>query len=133
MNHSAQRYNGIAISFHWIIAALILGMLALGKYMVSLGDDDPARFTLIQWHKSFGIVAMVLICCRLFWRATHKPPPPPGHLKTWENRAASTVHFLLYALIVPDPGQRMDHGVRVATGAGNRDFRLDSLAAPTTL
>jgi cytochrome b561 len=102
MNDDAQRYNGIAIGFHWTIAVLILGMLALGKYMVSLDEADPVRFVLTQWHKSFGIVAMVLIICRLFWRFTHNPPPP-DRLKSWEKWVASTVHLLLYALIFVIP------------------------------
>lgn len=103
MNDTTQRYHGIAIGFHWLIAILIIGMLAAGKYMVSLEESDPLRFLLTQWHKSFGIVAMVLIVCRLLWRLTHRPPPLPGHLKTWEVYAAAAAHLLLYLLIIVIP------------------------------
>lgn len=103
MNDTTQRYHGIAIGFHWLIAILIMGMLAVGKYMVSLDESDPLRFLLTQWHKSFGIVAMVLIVCRLLWRLTHRPPPLPGHLKTWEMYAAAATHLLLYLLIIVIP------------------------------
>ena len=103
MRDSKQAYHGLAIGLHWIIAILIIGMLAVGKYMVGLDESDPLRFTLTQWHKSFGIFAMLLILLRLSWRLFNRPPAPPQTLKPWENRAAHAAHWLLYALMVVIP------------------------------
>lgn len=103
MNDTTQRYNGIAIGFHWLIAFLIISMLATGNFMVSLEESDPMRFWLTQLHKSFGIVAMILIVCRYLWRLTHRPPGLPDHMKTWEVRAAGVSHALLYLLIILIP------------------------------
>lgn len=103
MNDSTQRYHGFSISLHWLIAILILSILVVGNYMVRLDEADPVRFSLTQWHKSFGIVALVLIVFRLLWRFTHRPPQLPGHLKLWEIQAAGLTHLLLYLLIVLIP------------------------------
>jgi cytochrome b561 len=103
MNNSTQRYHGFAISLHWLIAILIIGMLVVGKYMVSLDKSEPLRFLLTQWHKSFGIVALVLIFIRVLWRLTHRPPRLPGHLKPWEIQVAGLAHILLYLLIILIP------------------------------
>ena len=39
-----QSYGDVAVIFHWLIAFLIIGLLAVGKYMTSLDDNDPVRF-----------------------------------------------------------------------------------------
>ena len=96
---SLTRYGDIAVLFHWLIALLIIGLLGIGKYMVGLEENDPVRFVLTQWHKSVGILILLLSVLRLLWRFTHKPPPEPASLPTWQKLAASGVHLLLYALM----------------------------------
>ena len=65
---TSQRYGDIAVIFHWVIALLIIGLLVIGKYMTSLEENDPVRFVLTQWHKSFGITVLILSVLRLLWR-----------------------------------------------------------------
>ncbi|NND90327.1 MAG: hypothetical protein HKN42_05625 [Granulosicoccus sp.] len=98
-----QRYDDIAVLFHWTIALLIIGLLVIGKYMVSLDENDPVRFVLTQWHKSFGISVLLVSVLRLVWRFTHKPPPEPAGLPDWQKRLAALVHWLLYALMLVIP------------------------------
>jgi len=99
----AERYGGVAVGLHWLIAALIIGMLAVGKWMTSLETDDHLRFTLTQWHKSFGITVLLLSLFRLYWRANHKPPKPSSLSPAWELKAASITHIALYALLIIVP------------------------------
>ena len=94
-----QRFHGYAISLHWLMALLIIGLLVVGNYMVSLDESDALRFTLTQWHKSFGIIVFLLFVLRLIWRWTHRPPDLPADLKPWEVRAAGLTHTLLYLLV----------------------------------
>ena len=103
MNDSTQRYTGFAIGLHWVLAILIIGMLALGLFMVELGEADPLRFQLTQWHKSFGIIALILIVLRILWRVTHRPPALPAHMKSWEKLAAELTHIALYLVILLIP------------------------------
>lgn len=103
MTDPSQRYPGISIGLHWILALLILGMLAVGTYMVSLEESDPLRYSLTQWHKSFGVTALLLIVFRIVWRLTFRAPALPDHLRHWEKRAAGLTHIALYLLIVAIP------------------------------
>ena len=50
-------YDLLAIAFHWVMAALLLALLALGWYMVSLPDVgyDTWKITLILAHKAVGV------------------------------------------------------------------------------
>ncbi|MFT5894876.1 MAG: cytochrome b561/polyisoprenoid-binding protein YceI [bacterium] len=97
------RYGDTAIIFHWLIAFLIIGLLAIGKFMTGLEENDPVRFALTQWHKSFGIAVLLLSVLRLLWRFTHKPPPEPASLPTWQKHVSGLVHLALYALMLALP------------------------------
>ena len=101
--NSEKRYGTVAMTLHWLIALGIIGMLILGKYMTDLADNDPARFDLIQLHKSFGITILGLSVLRVVWRLVNRVPPLPAHMPTWERWAANLSHFLLYFLILAIP------------------------------
>ncbi len=98
-----SRYNNIAISLHWLMAFLIVGMLIVGKYLHQLEPTDPLRFELTQWHKTFGILILFLAVGRLLWRLTHKSPSHPANAPKWEHVLANISHFALYALMFIAP------------------------------
>jgi cytochrome b561 len=84
---------------HWISAALVIGTLGLGTYMVQFVDDPAARFDLTQTHKSIGITVLALtmlrLCLRILTTApSAEPIAPPIQL------AATATHLGLYVLLV---------------------------------
>ena len=95
----SNRYNSVAISLHWLIATLILGLVVLAQVMTRYPEDDPIRFELIQWHKSFGIMTLLLVVFRLLWRLTHRPPRLPDSMGRLEKLGASGAHVVLYLLM----------------------------------
>lgn len=99
----SKRYSSVAISLHWLIAILLVGLVVLAKVMNSFEDNDPFRFELIQWHKSFGIMVLLLVVCRLLWRLTHRPPRLPSGLSKLERFGASGAHLVLYLLMFAIP------------------------------
>src|SRR5262249_15683006 len=100
---SKVRYDGVAVSFHWLIAALIFFMFWLGPFMASLEQTDPRQFPLFQLHKSIGLSILVLSLARLGWRLFHPAPALPVEMQDWERRAAKTVHATLYVFTVIVP------------------------------
>lgn len=97
------RYSSVAIALHWIIALLIIGLLAVGKWMTSLPETDPLRFEATQWHKSFGILVLALSVLRVLWRLGHRPPALPAGMKGWEKFASGATHFAFYLLMLGVP------------------------------
>jgi len=85
------------------MAFLILAMLAVGKYMVSLDETSHLRFTLTQWHKTIGVLLLLLAVARLLWRFTHRAPAHPKAAPLWEKLAAHGSHIILYALLFIAP------------------------------
>lgn len=99
-----QRYSDIAVIFHWLIAFFIISLLVVGKYMTHfLDENDPIRFQLTQWHKSFGLTVLLLSVLRLVWRFTHRPPAELASIPVWQQRIAGLVHLLLYGLMLALP------------------------------
>lgn len=106
-NHnSAQpaKYNILARQFHWIIAAFLVVMFALGWTMSDL-PLSKLKLDLYAWHKWLGIIVLALALLRLTWRLISKAPAPaitpsvPAHM----NKAAKLGHLVLYLLLLAVP------------------------------
>ena len=54
--NSERRYGAVAIALHWLMALLLIGLVAMGLYMVSLADAgyDAWKIRLILLHKELG-------------------------------------------------------------------------------
>jgi cytochrome b561 len=102
MNPSPQRYTGVAITLHWLIASAILCTFLLGQYMTDL-QLSPVKLKLYSYHKWIGVTIFLLVLVRLAWRLAHRPPPPPASMPAWQHSAASIAHFFLYALTLAIP------------------------------
>ncbi len=96
-----RHYSGVAIGLHWLIAALIVGSLAVGSYMADL-PVSPMRLRLFNWHKWNGVTILALTLLRLVWRLTHRPPPDVP-MPRWQARMAHATHAALYALCLAVP------------------------------
>jgi cytochrome b561 len=99
MNDGATMWPLPLRLIHWISAALVIGALGLGTYMVWFVDDPAARFDLTQTHKSIGITVLALTMLRLCLRIrTSAPRPEP--IAPFLMQAATATHLGLYALLV---------------------------------
>jgi cytochrome b561 len=88
-------------ALHWLVAALVAGLVAAGLAMTNLGDGD-LKNRLYELHKSFGLVVLAALLPRLVLRAL-RGAPPPVPMPAWQRLAARASHGLLYALAVVVP------------------------------
>ena len=95
-------YTPVAKGLHWLMAVLILGLLALGIYMHEL-PLSPQKLQLYSWHKWAGITVFVLVWLRLAWRVTHRPPPLSATLSPLQRGLAHAGHSALYGLMIAIP------------------------------
>jgi cytochrome b561 len=71
---------------------------------VPIDDNTLSKFDfLYPWHKSFGLLVLILVLLRLAIRLRASLPPLPNTLSTWEKAAAKTGHIALYTLMVVVP------------------------------
>lgn len=94
-----KKYTKTAIFFHWLMALMIIAAFCLGLIMVDIPGFTPSKLRYYAWHKWVGVTIFGLACLRLLWRLTHTPPPYSSAMPTWEKKAGSSLHFLMYILI----------------------------------
>ncbi|WP_255563393.1 cytochrome b, partial [Wolbachia endosymbiont of Bemisia tabaci] len=88
---------------HWLMSALIIGMLYSGMYMKSLPISNEIKFSIYAIHKACGITVLGLIIVRIFFRVFTYIPPLPANFSRFVINASKTVHFSLYSLMVLIP------------------------------
>ncbi len=97
-------YNKVAVWLHWSIGILIVLLLVIGFLMGNIPKDDISLRALVyNWHKTLGLLVLVLSIVRLFWKLTHKAPAPLLGLKAWEKTAAKSLHTLFYMFMIGMP------------------------------
>lgn len=100
IKNSATRFGIVSILLHWIIAVLIIGLLALGLYMVSL-PISLEKFKLYGWHKEYGFLVLFLVIFRTVWRLSN--PLPELALPWLEQIAARSMHLAFYGFMFAMP------------------------------
>ena len=111
-----QDYDVVAKIIHWLMAAMIISLLAVGIYMADLPKEDELRPVLFLAHKSFGMTVLFLAFLRLAWRLVNKPPSLDRYSGI-TRKAAAISHHSLYLLmfLVPIAGYLLTsfHGYAV--------------------
>lgn len=101
--NGAESFGWVTRLIHWMMAALILIMLAFGTYLSEM-QPSLANLWLFGLHKSIGLTLLALVLLRLIW---HRISPPPHSLSAgipaWQLRAAFATHLTLYILMLAVP------------------------------
>lgn len=97
-NHSGG-YGLIAITLHWLMALLIVGLFALGLWMTELTYYDAWYREAPALHKSIGVMVIVLWLGRLLWRWANPRPQVLASHARWERILAMLVHWVMYLLV----------------------------------
>jgi cytochrome b561 len=103
MRNSPDRYGAVAMTLHWLIAAMVLINIGLGLYFVDLPQDFPGKSLFTQTHKSIGLTVLMLSVVRLYWRLMNPPPPLPAGTGAFVRITSKTVHWIFYFLLIAIP------------------------------
>lgn len=98
-----QRYNSTAIVIHWLMAIMILVMIALGFYMTGLEKGSAERSWFFGLHKSIGLTLAILVIIRLIWKIRSKSPALPDYVAPLQRKLATATHHLLYLMMFIQP------------------------------
>ncbi len=101
MSPAAERYDGVAQSFHWVVVLLVVAQYAT-KWLPA-GFASMSEGQLNAWHLAIGPAILLLMLLRLAWRLTHHTLPPPSNLTAPLQLLSRTTHWLFYALLVVLP------------------------------
>lgn len=97
-----ERFGAVTRALHWLVAALVLGQLALGLRIATMQASFDTLW-LFSLHKSLGILVLALIVLRWLWHRISPPPPPMGGGPPWQPRLARLVHRAFYVVLILMP------------------------------
>jgi cytochrome b561 len=118
LRNDADSWGAPAKLFHWVMAALILAQITLG-WMAASWRLSPMKLELFFWHKSNGMLILLLVALRLLWRLANPSPALPSGMAAWERAAARMSHVLLYVLMIAMPVTGW-----IVNSASNIPFRI---------
>jgi cytochrome b561 len=121
--NSEAGYGALTKLFHWLVALLIVLQYTSASIMLRTPAETTTfglgHHTYFDWHKSLGLVALLLTLARLANRRFSDLPPWAPTLTPLEQRIIHRTEQLLYGalLIMPLSGfvyvMAGNHGVRL--------------------
>lgn len=94
-----KAYSITSIILHWLVAAVVFGLFASGFWMVDLSYYSSWYRIAPFWHKSVGVLLLLLMVYRVFWRAIQGAAAPLASHSKAVQRASHLTHLVLYILI----------------------------------
>ncbi|MCB1591133.1 MAG: cytochrome b/b6 domain-containing protein [Alphaproteobacteria bacterium] len=102
MKNTHDSYGFVLKFLHWITALIIMGLLFAGFIMAGMALGEP-KLKIYLLHKSFGLLVLLLVIVRVFWRIfTPKVSPLDSH-RGWEKILAKITHVFLYFALFAMP------------------------------
>ena len=95
-------YPAMSKWLHWLVAACVLTTAPVAIAMVRVGQG-PAQDLLYNFHKSLGVLILLLMVLRLINRLVAGAPAPDPGIEPWQRTVSSAVHGALYLLLLAMP------------------------------
>lgn len=115
-----DRFTLAQRALHWLMALIVAGLLAVGLTFMVLGYQgtvdafgNEVTNSLYKYHKTFGILLLILMVLRVGLRRMSPPPAYEKPLSGPVKVIAGGTHLLLYVLLLGMP-----IGGWLATAAG---------------
>lgn len=111
---SPHQLSPITVILHWFVGIIMIGLLAMGIYMV-----QTETFNLYAWHKAIGFLIFFVIVFRVIWRIKNGWLIPVAQYTRTEYFLAKLVDwvFVLGMIILPISGFMQSslsgHGVNI--------------------
>lgn len=94
-----EGYGLVSRIVHWGMALGVFALFGLGWWMVGLDYYSPYYQSAPDLHRSVGILLLLLLVFRIFWRLANVKPDGLD-LSRWERGASRVVHGAFYVLLI---------------------------------
>ncbi len=124
----SARWPKTLMALHWLVAALLGGLVVVGFRLADLPDGDASRLWPGRLHSATGMVVGALMLARLVVRR-RGPAPEPLPMPTLHRRGVGAVHGALYVTVLA----MVVSGMAMALGSDWGAFVRGDLAVPPKL
>ena len=94
--NSSSNYGLVSITMHWLVAVAVVGLFALGYWMVGLTYYSSWYRTAPDIHKSIGLLLLALMILRVTWHFLNGGPAPLATHGRLTRLATKAGHGALY-------------------------------------
>jgi len=114
-----MRHHPLLVTLHWLLAALVIAMLAIGfLWLRPIPNTDARKIIILGLHMAGGLLVLFLLLARLTLRL------PPVAIP--RRRSATFFHISLYVLVA----LLLATGIATALIAGLPRILFDGSATP---
>lgn len=99
LKNSETRYGHVARVLHWTSVGLLLASVILGAELAPPPSAQD-RVEVIARHSSIGILLLAVMLMRFSWRLNSLNPVRSYTVSAWQQRAAISLHWFLYAVVI---------------------------------
>lgn len=105
MANSAQapQYSRAFATLHWLMALLIIAVLALIEFRVLFEKGSDIREGMKTVHFMLGLSVLGLVAVRLAIRLTTSTPPITPQPAAWQTGLSHLLHFAFYVAMIAMP------------------------------
>lgn len=102
MQNNYARHHHFTMLIHWISALTIIVLLGAIFFREFL-EDDELRLTLLNLHRSFGVLLLILVIVRLFIRYFYYFSEVTSALPKTLQKIAKATHIVIYFFLLAVP------------------------------
>jgi cytochrome b561 len=84
---------------HWISVALLVTLIVTANEFEGL-QISADKTDLIMQHASWGLLFLLVMSLRLYWRSTNRNPVRSYRIADWQKFAAIFLHRLIYFIVI---------------------------------
>ena len=103
LRNTSSRFGLITKSLHWLIALHMIGLIALGWWMIDLSYYSTWYYWAPFLHKAFGVLVFGLGIALLIWRSVDTRPDPVSGHTPFEKIASKIAHWVLILSVITIP------------------------------
>ena len=122
-------WGWVNITIHWLTVLSVVGLFALGLWMVELTYYEEGYNFAPTIHQSVGLLLFVLTLFRVIWRWQNVTPQPLSTHRQFEKKIASLAHKLIYVLLF----LILISGYLISTADGRSISLFELFDVPATL
>jgi cytochrome b561 len=98
LNSSTQYGLGGRV-LHWSSVALLVTLILTANSFEDL-ETGATKVELIQQHASYGLIFLLLMSLRLYWRSTNENPVHSYNIHSWQKYSAIFLHRVIYFVLI---------------------------------
>ena len=97
--NSETQYGWGGRVLHWSSVTLLVVLILTGDGFADL-DPGPDKARLIANHVSWGLLFLVIMLTRVYWRTSNHNPVNSYSIRTWQKYSARSLHLTIYAIVI---------------------------------